>query len=108
MTKKFPNEPAFRCPSRVIAEEIANHPVFMQMNANATTALSLEPSYQVEYQKPAFTTMTFNQSLSGADNEYIFRMVKGMGHVYPSGDNNRAGLNVADLFWEFFMKHPLK
>jgi polyhydroxybutyrate depolymerase len=95
-------------PFPIIAEEIANQPLFMQMNANATTALSLAPSYQVEYQKPTFTTMTFNQSLSGADNEYIFRMVNGMGHVYPSGDNNRARLNVADLFWEFFMKHPLK
>ena len=28
-----------------------------------------------------------------------------MGHVYPSGDDNRADLNVADLFWEFFMRY---
>ncbi len=95
-------------PFPVTAGEIENHPIFMQMSTNITTALSLEYSYQVEYQKPSFTTMTFNRSLNSAGNEYIFRMVNGMGHVYPSGENNRSQLNAADLFWEFFMRHPLQ
>jgi poly(3-hydroxybutyrate) depolymerase len=95
----------YALPFPVRAEEIASHDLFRQMIANTTTALSLDPSYEVRYEEPGYVTMTFNKSLMGANNEYIFRMAAKMGHVYPSGDNNRSGLNAADLFWDFFTQH---
>jgi len=95
----------FPLPFPFMADEIAIHPLFQPMIANTATILSLENSYTAQYEKPSYDTMTFDRSLNRAGNEYIFRMVNGMGHVYPSGNNNRAGLNVADLFWEFFQRH---
>ena len=86
------------------AEDILNDPNFSQMLRTTTTLLGLDMAYTVQ-SEAEFTTFTFNQSLVGADNEYVFRMVRGMGHIYPSGDNNRAGLNASDLFWDFFFKH---
>lgn len=91
-------------PFPFLAEEIVNDPNFGSVLLKTTTLLGLEMSYAVQ-SEPQFTTLTFDRSLAGADNEYVFRMVRGMGHVYPSGDNNRAGLNVSDLFWEFFIRH---
>lgn len=86
------------------ADEIINDPNFSKMLLTTTTILGLEMDYTVKSEGD-FTTFTFDKSAVGADNEYIFRMVRGMGHVYPSGDNNRAGLNASDLFWGFFMQH---
>lgn len=39
--------------------------------------------------------------------EYIFMMIRDMGHVYPNGGNNRAKVDAADLFWESFMAQRL-
>lgn len=103
--EKIAERIGYPLPFPVIAEEIMSDPLFSQAVTNSTLALSLDNSNEVVYEKPAFATLTFNKSLIGADNEFIFRMVKGMGHVYPSGDNNRAGLDVADLFWDFFQRH---
>lgn len=86
------------------AQEIVDDPSFNRMLVTTTTYLGLEMSYTVQ-SEPDFTTFTFDQSLIGADNEYIFRMVRGTGHIYPSGDNNRARLDVSKLFWEFFIRH---
>jgi polyhydroxybutyrate depolymerase len=84
------------------AEEIVNDPVFGLMLQKTTSLLNLEMSYSLE-SNPDYTRFTFNQSLAGADNQYVFMMIRGIGHVYPSGDNNRADINAADLFWAFFM-----
>jgi polyhydroxybutyrate depolymerase len=76
---------------------------------NSATILSLDPAqYELIGSNPNFTIFRFNHSTAGADNEYIFQMVEGMGHVYPSVDNNRYQLNAAHVFWEFFVRHPLK
>lgn len=87
------------------ADELQNDPIFYGILEKTTTLLDLGTSYTAEHD-PIFTRLTFTDSPTGAGNEYIFMMIKGMGHVYPSGDNNRAGINAADLFWEFFLKHP--
>ena len=86
------------------AEDILNDPNFGGLLEKTTALLGLEMTYTLESESD-FTRFTYNNSPVGADNEYIFMMVKGLFHVYPSGDN-RAGLDAADLFWDFFMKHP--
>ena len=102
--KKIAENQGFSLPFPFQAGEIVNDPNFGSMLLKTTTLLGLDMSYTLQSEGD-FNTLTFDKSLSGAGNEYIFRMVRGMGHVYPSGDNNRAGLNVADLFWEFFLRH---
>ncbi len=93
-------------PFPILAEEIAQHPLFHAAITNTTTILALDPSvYEVEYDRPHFTIMTFDKSLIGAENQFIFRMVNRMGHVYGNGENNNAGLNLSDVFWEFFMRY---
>jgi poly(3-hydroxybutyrate) depolymerase len=101
--------------------EVSGHPLPFPVTAEAmeadsllggffsttTTILSLEPTYTVEYEQPAYATLTFDTSTVGAHNQFIFRMVNNMGHVYPSGSNNRHGLNVADEFWDFFSGYTL-
>jgi len=86
-------------------QEILNHPNFGSLLQSTTAYLSLEMSYLVEVQ-PDFTRFTFDKSLVGSNNEYVFMMIKGLHHVYPSGDDNRTNLDAADLFWDFFLKHP--
>jgi poly(3-hydroxybutyrate) depolymerase len=85
-------------------EDILNHPNFKTMLLKTTTVLDLDISYTVQ-SDPNFTTLTFDRSLVGADNEFIFQMLRGMGHLYPDGENNPAGLDAADVFWDFFMRH---
>jgi poly(3-hydroxybutyrate) depolymerase len=86
-------------------QEIANDPIFGDMLDKTVTLLALDNVYMVESDRN-FTRLTFADSPSGAGNEYIFMMIRGVGHVYPSGDNNRAGVDAAELFWEFFLEHP--
>jgi len=35
-------------------------------------------------------------------------MIKNMFHKYPSGDDNRTGIDAAVLFWDFFLRHAMK
>ncbi|MBI5933696.1 MAG: hypothetical protein HY867_08305 [Chloroflexi bacterium] len=86
------------------AEDIMNHPNFRTMLLKMTTVLDLDMSYTA-LSDPNFTTLTFDQSRVGADNEFIFQMIRGMNHLYPDGNNNLAGLDAADVFWDFFMRH---
>lgn len=86
-------------------QEIVNDPIFYGMLEKTRVYLNLEQTYTVE-SAPIFTRFTFSNSAVGADNEYIFMMIRGIAHVYPSGDNNRAGIDAADLFWDFFLEHP--
>jgi hypothetical protein len=92
-------------PFPIAPEAIVADPLFSSMLATTTEILSLDMAYTTEVEQPAFVTFTFDTSLAGNDNQYKFRMVNNMGHVYPSGDNNRWDLNVADLFWEFFTQY---
>ena len=86
------------------ADDILNHPNFRTMLLKTTTVLDLDMSYTV-LSDPNFTTLTFDHSLVGAGNEFIFQMIRGMNHFYPDGENNLAGLDAADVFWDFFMRH---
>lgn len=86
------------------ANDILNDSLFSPMFEKTTALLGLEMSYTVESQSD-FTRFTFNKSLTGVDNEYVFMMIKGLFHVYPSGDDNRSKIDAADLFWDFFLKH---
>ncbi len=90
--------------SAILADEL-----FGPTLTNTAQILSLDPSqYQLIGNNPNYTVFHFDKSMLGADNEYIFQMVDGMGHVYPSADNNRYQLDAAKIFWEFFIRHPLK
>lgn len=91
-------------PFPVRPEEIYSEPVFNTMLTNATTMLSLDPSYQAHTEGES-VVMVFDSSLVGANNQYIFRMVKGLFHVYPSGDNNKQNLDMAPVFWDFFLQY---
>ena len=87
------------------ADEIMNDPNFGPMLTRTAAQLELDSAY-TQQSDANVTTLTFNQSLVGADNELIFQMIRGMPHAYPNGSNNPAGLDAAVLFWEFFMRHP--
>ncbi len=81
---------------------ITADPLFQNLFANATTLLSLSPGHSTVEESGNFTTFTFSESLIGADNVFIFRMVEGMFHVYANGDKVPKGFNVSELFWAFF------
>lgn len=91
-------------PFPIQPDDIFNDPVFHQMMVNTTALLGLSMDYSVETDSPS-TIFTFRNSTSGAKNEFIFRMVKGLFHEYPAGDNNAPGVNASDLFWDFFLSH---
>lgn len=48
---------------------------------------------------------TYSDSLIGADNEYQLYLIKGMGHMYPNGEN--IGFDVTDIYWPFFNRFSL-
>ena len=83
---------------------IAADPFFSQLITNLTSMLSLENSYTLQ-QRPGSTVMVFDKSTAGAHNQWIFQMVNNIAHVYPNGENNKAGINASDLFWEFFQQY---
>lgn len=87
------------------AEELTNDPIFYGMLEKTILLLNLNPTYTVESDAD-FTRLIYKDSSVGANNEYIFMMIRGIGHIYPSGDNNRAKIDAADLFWDFFLRHP--
>jgi len=91
-------------PFPILPEEIFNDPVFNTAITNITTMLSLDTTYQTQRDDQS-AIMVFDSSLIGANNQYIFRMVKGLFHVYPSGDNNHLNLDMAPIFWDFFMQY---
>lgn len=91
------------------ADAIMGHELFGPMLVNTAAYLNLDPvKYEVSHPQPEYTVFVFNQSLTGSDNEYIFQMVKDMIHVYPNGKYIPYSLDAVDMFWEFFMRHPMK
>jgi poly(3-hydroxybutyrate) depolymerase len=92
-------------PLPIRAEDLAADPLFAEMFAVTTHMLSLDPNPDVVYAEPAFNTLTYDDSLVGAGNQYIFRMVNRMGHVYPNGVNNRYDYDVTPDFWAFFQQY---
>lgn len=91
------------------AEDLLADEVFGGMLVNLATYLNLDPNaYEVLHPRPNYTVFVFDQSLTGADNEFVFHMVKDMIHVYPSGNFYPKELDAADVFWKFFERHPLK
>jgi len=91
-------------PFPIVPQEIFGDPIFNTMLTNAAALLSLDTAYQAERDDRS-VIMTFDSSLVGADNQFIFRMVKGLFHIYPSGDNNPMNLDMTPAFWEFFMQY---
>jgi polyhydroxybutyrate depolymerase len=95
-------------PFPIDADAIAAHELFGPMLVNTATYLNLDAAqYDVLHPQSEYTVFVFDRSLSGADNEYIFQMVEGMFHVYPDGQTVPAGLDAVEVFWEFFMRHPM-
>ncbi len=92
-------------PFPLTEQEIVADPIFYGMLEKTVTLLNLNMSYTVEADN-TYTRFTFQDSPVSAGNEYIFLMLKGLFHVYPDGADNRAGIDAADLFWDFFLKHP--
>lgn len=87
------------------AQQIVDDPFFFDAFMKTTILLNLDMAYTVEADN-TFTRFIFQDSPVGAGNEYIFLMLKGLFHVYPDGEDNRAGIDAADLFWDFFLNHP--
>ncbi|MEW5939917.1 MAG: hypothetical protein AB1750_09670 [Chloroflexota bacterium] len=91
------------------ADAIMANEMFGAMLVNTATYLNLDPDrYEVSHPRPEYTVFLYNQSLTGDDNEYIFQMVKGMFHVYPNEQTLPGGLDAVEVFWEFFLRHPMK
>jgi len=65
----------------------------------ATAALDLEDDYEFDKQNKVFT-FKFTKSKVGKDNVYYLSLLKGMGHLYPNGNN--YPLKAPDHFWAFF------
>jgi poly(3-hydroxybutyrate) depolymerase len=95
-------------PFPLAADEIWSDPFFGPMLRNTAAILALEPAYEVSGQPGDITIFRFANSKTGADNEYVFEMVKGLTHLYPKGEDNNYNLNAASIFWEFFTRHPMK
>ncbi len=91
-------------PFPIVPKEIFGDTIFHTMLTNTTTMLSLENTY-TSHQEGESAVMVFDKSLVGANNQYIFRMVKGLFHTYPSGDDNPMNLDMTPIFWEFFMQY---
>lgn len=91
------------------AEAIVANEIFGAMLVNTATYLNLDPSrYEISHPRDVYTVFLYNQSLTDDDNEYIFQMIKGMFHVYPDGQTLPGGLDAVEVFWEFFIRHPMK
>ena len=94
-------------PLPIRPDEITASPVFSDLIGNITTLLGLEQTPSVQVQPPS-VILTFDKSTAGGQNQWILRVAGMMAHVYPSGDNNRAGLDAADIFWDFFQPYTLE
>ncbi len=57
---------------------------------------------QYTYARPNAATI-FQYGAAGASPEYRFSIVKGMGHIYPNGENFR--FDIANVFWPFMSQH---
>lgn len=66
-------------------------------------SLQLEKDYTVDSTQQAIT-FHFNVSASGNNNEWFFRVLNNVGHVYPHGNNNPWDLVVAPQYWAFFQQ----
>ena len=89
----------------IVGQEVMEHHGLRPEIDNICEMLQLDTTYTEVTERPHFNTLTFDNSLAGNDNEYRIRLVKGMGHVYPNGQNHASGLVAAELFWEFFNDH---
>ena len=92
-------------PFPMLATEIMDHTYLRNSIDNILEMLQLNEDYSSEVQMPYFNTLSFTSPKTNSENEYIFRMVKDMGHIWPNGSNHPSGLNAAELFWEFFKTH---
>ncbi|MEM7104086.1 MAG: PHB depolymerase family esterase [Bacteroidota bacterium] len=59
-------------------------------------------------EEPAHTTLSYTNELRGPERELRLSIVRGMGHVFPNGGNNPAGLVGANLYWDFFKQYTLE
>ena len=85
---------------------IMGHDYLRNSIDNILDMLQIDSVYNDQPEPPHFNTLTWGRSLSGNNNEFKMRMVNGMGHIWPSGNNHPSGLNAAEVFWAFFEEHP--
>lgn len=71
-------------------------------NFLALEGLADEYTYENVFNAAHFT---YDQSLTGADNEYQIVVVDNMGHIYPDDDTFR--FDVTDIYWPFFEQYTL-
>lgn len=86
-------------------QEIIRHDYLRPNIDNILNMLDLDSTFSSRAEQPYFNTMMFDEAQSNTNNEFIFRMVKDMGHIWPNGSNHPSGLNAAELFWTFFQRH---
>ena len=87
------------------SESIMNHAYLRGSIDNILNMLEISSEYESIEEPPNFNTMIFSNSNSQFQNEYRFKMVNGMGHIWPNGNNHASGLNAAEEFWAFFQEH---
>jgi poly(3-hydroxybutyrate) depolymerase len=89
------------------AEEFLAHPYIQAIFGRWFEVLGLETTYTEELGRPARDTLTFDNSLADAPNEFRIRVVRNMFHIYPGPSDKFIGFQACDLFWDFFQQHPL-
>jgi polyhydroxybutyrate depolymerase len=83
--------------------EILSSPVlgaFLDLNL---ATQGLDPAQLGTVAQPRSTLLRW----PALDEQLQFRMIAGLRHRYPNGDNNPAGFEAAPEFWDFFRAHPL-
>ncbi len=69
--------------------------------------LNIDPTlFTSEPVEPHWNTLYFQETTDSGSQEYRFRMVKDMGHIWPNGNNHASGLSAPEVFWDFFLQHP--
>lgn len=100
LSRNFPKTP----------EAVMADPYIAKVYGQWFKLLGLDPvSYTYEASKAGsgFGTLTFRKSTTGGSNELLLRFVNGMPHWYPwPAVKAKYGFINADIFWEFFQRHP--
>ena len=80
---------------------------FIDIAAQYTTALSLEPTvYEDVYQPYGITVLFYKSLLAEESNTFRYRVIEGLEHQYPNGTNHP--LVAADFYWNFFKSKSKK
>ena len=72
---------------------------------NILEMIQVDTVYSAQPEMPYYNTLYFSDALTANGNEYRFRLIKDMGHIWPTGNNHPSGLAAAELFWPFFQEY---